>query len=477
MIASQGKGVWRRYGAPARHRVALSWRLLAMAAALLLVVACGGVRTPAPVDVPLPAAPATPQSTAAPGKTPRPTGTPSSPSAALMLTIWGPDSIAPLDDVPGGAVLAAQIDGFAHARPGWQVRYVRKKPYGQGGIVHFLCSTAAVAPKELPDLALVDMSEVAVLAEDSLLQPLEPLLGTALISDLPPFAREAGQVGDHLVAVQYDADLRFLAYNSAIVAKPPATWAELVESHASYLLPIGNSEGAVLDGFLPQYLALGGKLTDRDGNPYLDQAVASAVLEAYQSARQANVLSPSGLEIDTASDCWPIYLTSAGNAAKAGIAMTNVTSWDYGRERARLASTRIASFPTLSGTPASMTNGWGWVLLTKDPERQAAAVAFLRTILEPRAMAAWSQATYHLPARLSALPMAVDDAEYRRFLEQLMQVAIPQPREPAYSLAADALQPAIEGVARGTLGPQAAAAEAAASVRTAQEQLRPGTQH
>lgn len=469
MTASQGEGVWRREGARARRRAARCWRLLASTAALLVAVACRGLQTSPPPDAAPPAGSATPQATVAPGTTPRATGSPSSPAAVLTLTIWGPDSMAPLNDVPGGAVLAAQFDAFAQTRPGWRVSYLRKKPYGQGGLAHFLRTTATVAPRQLPDLALVDMREVAALAESSLLQPLEPLLDPALVSDLAPFARKAGRVGEHLFAVQYDADLRFLAYNSAVVAKPPSSWAELVELGIPYLVPVGSSEGAVSDGFLPLYLALGGELADRSGQPYLDQTVAAAVLEAYRLARQAGVLSPSGLELDDASDCWPIYLTSAGSAAENGVALTNVTSWDYGRERAKLASTRIAPLPTLSGAPASMASGWGWVLITRDPERQAAATAFLREILDPRAMAAWSQATYHLPARLSALPAAVGDSEYRRFLEQLMPVTAPQPQEPAYSLAVAALQPAIEGVARGKLSPQAAAAEAAARMRTGQK--------
>jgi len=467
MTASQGEGAGRREGAPAHHRVAPCCRLLMVAAALLLVVACRGTHPLAPAEATQQAASATPQSTIAPGRDPRAVGSPSATAAVLTLTIWGPDSMAPLNDVPGGAVLAAQLDAFAKAQRGWQVRYVRKKPYGQGGIAHFLRATAAAAPDELPDLALVDMREVTALAEGSLLQPLEPLLDAGLVSDLAPFAREAGRAGDHLVAIQYDADLRLLAYNSAVVSKPPATWAELVEMHTSYLLPIGNSEGAVVDGFLPLYLALGGKLTDRDGKPSLDETLTAAVLETYQMALQAGALSPSGLEIDSASDGWPIYLTSAGSAAQGGIALTNVTSWDYGRERARLASTRVASLPTLSGSPASMAAGWGWVLITKEPERQAAALAFLRAVLQPTALAAWSQATYHLPARLSALRLAVSDSEYRNLLEQLMLVAAPQPQEPAYSLAVAALQPAIEAVARGRLSPQAAAAEAATRMRTA----------
>ncbi len=466
MRASQGRGASARLGACGLHRPALYRWLLPVLAVLTLMANCAGPGRPATPDQPGPAS-LPPAST--PGEaTPAP-GFAQTPASSLTLTIWGPDSMAPLDDVPGGAVLAAQIDAFSRAHPGTQVRYVRKKPYGPGGVVHFLRSSAAVAADTLPDLALIDMREVALVADSGILQPLDTLLDPSLTADLAPFARQAGQVGEHLLAVQYGADLRFLAYNSAAIDEPPATWSELMESGLACLLPIGNSEGAVADAFLPNYLALGAKLTDRDGQPYLDEAVVAAILESYRAALQAGVLSTAGLELGGASDCWPVYLTNAGGAATDNVAMTNVTSWDYGRERARLASTRVAPLPTLSGALTSMASGWGWVLLTKDATRQSTALAFLRTVLQPEAMAAWSEATYHLPTRLSALPMAIDDKEYLRFLQRLMDAANPQPREPAYSASVAALAPAIAGVAQGTLDPKEAAMEAALRVRTTQE--------
>jgi ABC-type glycerol-3-phosphate transport system substrate-binding protein len=465
MSTRLGKGADYHFGI-SRLRLALSWCLLLAVVMLLSLAACDRrTKTPASTTPTAPAAPATPE--ASPERqntqTPRPPTVTAAATASLTLTIWGPDFLAPLDEATGGPVLAGQMRAFETAHPDWAVQYVRKKPSGQGGVLHFLRSTQAVAPELLPDLALVDMSEVGLLADDSLLQPLEPLLGSDLVSDLAPFAREAGRVGDELVAVQYEADLLFLAYNSTIIADAPTTWAEVLASGATYLLPIGASEGAVRDAFLPQYLAAGGKLVDRNGLPYLDATVIEAILEVYGSARDAELFPASGFDLEDASDCWPEYLSSR-------IAMTNVSSWDYGRDRAnRLAATRVAPLPTLSGAQFSLSSGWGWVLLSKEPSRQAAAAEFLRTVLQPQAMAAWSQVTYHLPTRRSALPLAVGDTAYQSFLQALMEVTVPQPREPVYSLATDALSSAIESVARGKSTPRAAAMEAAERVRAAQE--------
>ena len=470
MSASQGKGARGYHGSLAWRRRSRCWRLGAVVVSLLSLVACARSQSAAGPASPVAPTSPTPRATAlpparvtrqAPAASPTPT--------SLTLTIWGPDFMAPLDEAPGGSLLASQIRAFTDAHPHWQVEYVRKRPRGQGGLVSFLQSTQGVAPQLLPDLVLIDMSEVGLLADSSLLQPLDTLLGSDLTADLVPFAHQAGRVGQHLLAVQYEADIRFLAYNSALIAQPPATWAELAAGRLIYLLPIGSSPGAVRDAFLPQYFALGGKLADREGRPYLDQTVVAAILEVYYAARQAELLPASGLDLEDASDCWPIYLaTSATTAGPRPVAMTNATSWDYGRDRARLAQTRVAPLPTLSGALISLSDGWGWGLVTRDPTRQAAARDLLHWLLRPEAMAAWSEVTFHLPTRRSALPLAIKDEEYLRFLQRVMEATVPQPREPLYTLAVEALQPAIDGVCRGLTSPAAAAAAAAQKMRDAQ---------
>ncbi|MGQ9684288.1 MAG: ABC transporter substrate-binding protein [Anaerolineae bacterium] len=461
MCANQGEGAGTSPGGCWGRRLVLCCAVLTILLGSLLATC-----TPKEGTGPRP----TPLATIAPGATPAATNSPVaqaniSPTASLTITVWGPEFLAPSDQVAGGSVLAEQFRAFGEAHPGWAVDYVRKKPYGPGGLVHFLKATHLVAPNQLPDLIVLDMRELGLLTDEQLLQPVEPLLGTGVMADLVPFARTAGTVGDHLLAAQYAADLCFLAYNSEQVERPPATWAEVLAQRVTYLLPMGASEGAVRDAFLPQYLALGGRLVDRNGAPYLDSTLVAAILEVYASARASGLLPDSGLQLRDASDCWPVYLARQ-------YALTNVRSWDYGRERAGgSGAIRPAALPTLSGTQLSMSSGWGFALVTKDASRQAACAELLRVLFEPQAMAAWSRATHHLPTRRAALALAVSDAEYLGFLQRLLEVTVPQPREPVYSLAVDALSEAVAGVSSGNLEPVAAAELAADKVRAARDGL------
>jgi len=222
----------------------------------------------------------------------------------------------------------------------------------------------------------------------------------------------------------------------------------------------------VCDAVLRQYLALGGRLVDRDGLPYLDRTLVQAILEVYQSAREAGLFPDAGLALEDASDCWPVYLTGSAT-------LTNVSSWDFGRQQgSRRDSIRPGPLPTLSGAQISVSSGWGFALVTRDPKRQLAATELLRALFEPSAMAAWSRATYHLPARRSALPLAIGEPEYLHFLQRLLAVTVPQPREPAYSLATTALRDAIAGVVRGEITPAVAAQQAAEKMQAARETLQ-----
>ena len=220
MSASQGEGVGASPGGRWRRRLVLCCVLLPVLVGLLLAACARGQGTPS-----------APTPTAAPGREPGAADSPVArpellPTATLTITVWGPELMAPLDQVAGGSVLAGQLRAFSDARPGWQVDYVRKKAYGPGGLVHFLRATHAVAPERMPDLVLLDMRELGLLADDHLLQPVEPLLGPEATADLAPFARAAGTVGDHLLAAQYAADLCFLAQRrsrrSTAAANAPA---------------------------------------------------------------------------------------------------------------------------------------------------------------------------------------------------------------------------------------------------------------
>jgi ABC-type glycerol-3-phosphate transport system substrate-binding protein len=211
----------------------------------------------------------------------------------------------------------------------------------------------------------------------------------------------------------------------------------------TYAFPAGSEEGAVNDSFLIQYLALGGSLVDEEGNPDLDRAVLTQVLEFYREGYEAGYISPSVLALESLDDSWALF-------KEGEVAMANVSSRHLLREGKGVA---YAPLPTKNGAQATMARPWAFVLLTPDPRRQAAAAEFVKWFLAPENLAAWAQATGHLPTNRSALRLSIEDTAYRLFVQRQMEAAYSRPSQEEI---ATALQQAVVDVLSGNSTPQEA---------------------
>jgi len=257
--------------------------------------------------------------------------------------------------------LAQQIQAFTEAHPGVTVHHVLKQPYGRAGILQFLRVTRKAVPSALPDLVVLDTLELAEAAQDELLQPLDSLLSEELTSDLFPFARQVGRVGDHWVAVQFEADLEHLVYNLNKVAEAPTTWTEVLSSTATYLFPAGGTDGRVNGAFLIQYLALGGRLADEPGQPHLSREELTQVLSFYRQGRELGVIPELALSLHSPEECWPFYLSGE-------VGMTHVIASRFLVDRAPLRRSEIAAIPTpVTGPPPRWPAAGHMRLLLRNP--------------------------------------------------------------------------------------------------------------
>jgi len=211
----------------------------------------------------------------------------------------------------------------------------------------------------------------------------------------------------------------------------------------TYSFPAGGEEGVVNDSFLIQYLALGGSLVDEKGNPDLDGAVLTQVLEFYRDGYEAGYISPSVLALERLDDSWALF-------KEGGVAMANVSSQHLLMEGSGVA---YAPLPTKNGARATMARCWAFVLLTPDPRRQAAAAEFVQWFLTPENLAAWAQTSGHLPPSRSALRLSIEDTAYRVFVRRQIEAAYFRPSKEEIGAA---LQQAVVDVLSGNATPQEA---------------------
>lgn len=387
---------------------------------------------------------------------PNPTLAPVDPSAPLTITLWLPPDMA-LGEGSTGQVMQELNRAFAAENPRVEVVMVAKARYGRGGLVNALLATQPVVPARMPDIVAFDTAELHKLAGERVISPLDALMPEESWQGLFPFALESVSVEGQKLAIPFQADISFLAYNSAMVSAPPKTWGDLSQAGAEYIFPAAEGDGSAADAFLLQYLAEGGVLVD-NGRPYLDSSLVAGVLRSYRGETESGVVPGIVQSLGTLEDCWAIYL--AGEAA-----MTNASSWQFWRDRDRLQRTRYAQIPTTRGGAITLARTWAWAVVTRDPVRQEAAASYVAFFLRPEYVSSWSKASFHLPVERSALVLAIEDEAYCAFLSEQLEYARPYPNMRDYVKIQEAIVGAIEDVLDGVSTPERAAVAAAATVQ------------
>jgi hypothetical protein len=131
-----------------------------------------------------------------------------------------------------GHALHKMNQAFLAANPQVRLEIITKAPYGLGGMVNMLLTTRAVVPKRLPDVFVFDVSELHLLVDRDILVPLDESVPNALWDDLFPFAPESVTSKGRRMAMPFQTDILFLAYNEALTSKPSRVWSEFAASQA-----------------------------------------------------------------------------------------------------------------------------------------------------------------------------------------------------------------------------------------------------
>lgn len=421
---------------------------------LAIGVACRATATPEQT----PAATPTPLPTSMLGQTPTPlptpTLTPLPPEEPTMLTVWITELVSPVDGDERSPIFEAQILAFEATHPGLDVVVHHKKPEGKGGLEDFVTTASAVAPAVVPDLMMIDMARLPALAQKGLVVPLDEVLDPDFLSDLYPFALQAGTVDGRLVGLPFEVGVQHALYNTSKIAVPPLTWAELFSSGATYTFPTLGQGGLVNDAFLIQYLSTGGELLDSNGRPALDPQALTDVLSFYRDGLENGSILGDVLQYETVRSAWRKYL-------QAEVVITNITSDLYLEGRGLLQVSRTTWVPTQAGPPAvTLARGNAWVITARQPSRVALSARLLAWLMNPTNMARWSATAERLPTRRAAFEqMPRDEDEYIQFIYTQLEYAIPYPASDTHKRIYRAMQEAVDAVLRQG-EPPALAAEA-----------------
>lgn len=438
---------------PAHSLTLVLITFLGLVSLLWLLAGCSGEDTPQTA----PEADATPSAVeATPATAMLEPATEASPVPAepgvITLTWWTPPSFSPVGDDEASQLVAANLERFTEANPSLVVQPVQKAPYGEGGLLDYLLTTQKVVPALLPDLLTLSGEEIAVAQRAGLLQPLDNLLSADLLADLYPFALEEGRLDGEMYGVQFEADIEHVAYNTGRMASVPRTWADVLDANRLYLFPTG-SESNPGDAFLTQYMAAGGELGGRNAPIVLDESALFDVLSFYEQGRKQGTIPATVLGLDTAEATWPPIVERRADIG-------HVLASRYLAERDRSPDLAFGPIPTRDDTPATISRGWTLAIVTDDPERQAAAVRLVESLLDAELNSQWAQASNRLPARRTALSMWDQQDPYTSFLHWQLEAAAVRPSGSSYLEAARIMSEAQRSVLNGTASAQEATEQA-----------------
>jgi len=378
----------------------------------------------------------------------------------ITLGLWLPEELNPYSNEPGANHLVQQLDDFGKAYPDVQVEVIVKRAHGRGGLLDFLRTSRDAAPSVLPDLVVLDATDLEAAAGSGLIQPLDHLLSPTEIGDRFPFATELGTVDGQTLGLVIAADMRHTVYRPALFESPPVSWTQVISPPIPFIFPARGRDRQVNDTTLIQYLAAGGKLTDPDGRPWLNEDVMVNVLGFYSACIGTGTISPTiVLNIADADQAWEQF--QAGEEGMAVIQAGRYWRWSQTGAEETFAA---ASVPTHDGHPFSIARGWVVALVADDPARQALAMLLLDWLVAPDHSAQWTQAAGYLPGTRSALRMWDVSSADRAMLRGVMDAAVPAPQQEAMATAGRVMQEALEAVLRGRATPEEAATAAAESL-------------
>jgi len=339
-----------------------------------------------------------------------PSPTPEDDAPPRTLTIWWPDALASPEQPDVLQALTAQTTAFA-AENNLDVETRIKSDAEVGGLMSTLRSASAVAPGALPDVTLLTRQQLLQAERTGLIQTLEGRVPTGIVSGLQG-ALQLGQIDGELYGLPYmlealqiayrpqpGVDYESWSYDGWLARGEPLTFAA------------GRTRGLNRVAYL-QY-ALTGDNTQRDGTLSYSEPVLFNLLSFYELASDAGLIDGFNLNYGEVDDYMAAF--RAGEIDQA--VMESTTYLRLLNDEPEIAA---APIPTPMGDPATVLDGWMWVLVTTDIEQQRLVTEYLTTMMRPDFQAEVAHAAHMLPSQRTLISEVVERSEDIAFYNALL---------------------------------------------------------
>lgn len=302
----------------------------------------------------------------------------------VTLIVWVPDDFAISSGEQVQKLLIDRLDAFEIDHPGISIDLRFKNVKQKESMMDLLNTANRVAPSILPDIILLNRSDMETAALKGLLVPFDNFPAGAEIKGIFPGFEDPGKLQGSIFGVPAAGDGLFVIDKKFGGEQLPA-WKDILSSSLKIGLNLNDPNATV---FIALYLSAGGELTDENGKPHLDQAIFTQMLTFIREARIQSAFPDWSL---LASD-W----TEVSKRFENGESDMEI-NWYSSTPKNGLDRYSYHALPGLSDSSASIISGWYWSIANPAPDRPSNRVELLSFLSQPVFASPWSNTAGYLP--------------------------------------------------------------------------------
>lgn len=363
------------------------------------------------------------------------------------LTLWVPPQFDPAQDSESGTALMEFINQFTAENENLNVVVRVKALTGESSILNTLSAAKNAAPNVIPSLILMSRGDMETAVQRGLIQPIE----SEILSDPSNwynYAHQAAFIDNSLYGIPIAGDALVLVYRISKIGAEIQDWEDLI----SRGMPISfapSSGSSTFATFL--YLIMGGKLSNDQGQPYIDQEKLTATLYLFLNGGQSGVFPPSIAQIQDQAQSWQRF-----NEGTMNLIVSQYSSFRHYNAKG-INAIRIPAFPDHTEYPLATT--WNLVMTESKPEIQRLAIKFAEQLSESVKNDDWTHQAGYLPVRVSEHTAWTDDEQFSAMLS-INENATIVPSNQTLSKIMPLINNAVIQVIKNNVSPETAAQEA-----------------
>lgn len=348
----------------------------------LLLTGCGPL--PTPTLAPTFPATATPPAPIAPDQpTPR--------AEPRLIRIWLPPRFDPANGTPAGNLMRQRLDAFVEQNPGLRIELRIK---AEDTFVRAMQTTQAAAPAAMPDIVLLDRTDLERAAALGVLSTLDGLLDLSADPDWYPYARSAARIQNSVFGLPLAADMLVLISRPGILGAFN-TWDEFSARGGVLAFPAGDPQSLFVLGM---YQSVSDAVELKNGYVF-EQPILARTYSFFETGRRAGVFSPVLTQYQTDEQSYQSFREGRANA---------VLTWSSRYMNTPATGLSLQPLTGVDGEPFTLANTWVWALTTDDPAERQSVMSLMQFLTAPGFMSDWSLAAGYLPPRPSALEKWTD---------------------------------------------------------------------